>query len=138
MPAASTSPRLAAKLGIAPGATVVLLGAPRDWEGRQGLPDGVRVVERVAGRPDVVVCFVRSAAELGRRLPVVLRRFGVADTPSVAVWLAWPRRAAGHTSDLTDNLVRQSVLPSGLVDVKVAALGEDWSGLKFVWRRHLR
>jgi hypothetical protein len=50
----------------------------------------------------------------------------------------WPRRAAGHDSDITDNLLREVVLPTGLVDVKVAAVGEDWSGLRFVWRREVR
>jgi hypothetical protein len=54
------------------------------------------------------------------------------------LWVAWPRRAGGHTSDITDNIVRQIVLPLGLVDVKVAALDQDWSGLKFVWRKELR
>jgi hypothetical protein len=55
--------------------------------------------------------------------------------PEDALWLAWPRRAAGHESDLGDNVVRTAVLQTGLVDVKVAAIGEDWSGLRFVWRR---
>lgn len=55
-----------------------------------------------------------------------------------ALWIAWPRRAAGRESDITDNIVRQSVLPLGLVDVKVVALGEEWSALKFVWRKELR
>ncbi len=55
-----------------------------------------------------------------------------------SVWIVWPRRAAGHDSDVTDNLLRDVVLPTGLVDVKVAAVGEDWSGLRFVWRREAR
>ena len=50
----------------------------------------------------------------------------------------WPRKAAGHVSDITENLLRELVLPTGLVDVKVAALDEDWSGLKFVWRKENR
>lgn len=54
------------------------------------------------------------------------------------MWIAWPRKAAGHVSDLTDNVVRNAVLPLGLVDVKVAALDEDWSALKMVWRKELR
>ena len=58
--------------------------------------------------------------------------------PDEALWLLWPRRAAGHDSDVTENLLREVVLPTGLVDVKVAAVGEDWSGLRFVWRRELR
>ena len=58
--------------------------------------------------------------------------------PAASLWLAWPRRAGGHHSDLTDQLLRDVLLPFGLVDVKVAALDHDWSGLKFVWRRQRR
>ena len=59
-------------------------------------------------------------------------------TPRGALWLAWPRRAGGHLGDITDNEVRRIVLPLGLVDTKVAALDDDWSGLKFVWRKERR
>jgi hypothetical protein len=58
--------------------------------------------------------------------------------PDGLLWLAWPRRAGGHTSDITDNVVREIVLPTGMVDTKVAALDQDWSALKFVWRKELR
>ena len=58
--------------------------------------------------------------------------------PTSALWIAWPRRAGGHRSDITDSLVRETLLPIGVVDVKVAALDEDWSGLKFVWRKDRR
>jgi hypothetical protein len=54
------------------------------------------------------------------------------------LWVAWPRRAGGHTSDITDNVVRGIVLPLGLVDTKVAALDQDWSALRVVWRRERR
>jgi len=83
---------------------------------------------------DVVVLFCRRAAEIEAAVAPVSAVLG----PEDALWVAWPRRAAGHDSDITDNLVRAVVLPSGLVDVKVAALGEDWSGLRFVWRRQER
>ena len=53
-------------------------------------------------------------------------------------WITWPRRAAGHQSDVTDQVTREVLLPLGLVDVKVAMLDEDWSGLRYVWRRELR
>ena len=59
---------------------------------------------------------------------------GNAITPNGMVWVAWPRKRAGHASDLSDTAVRATMLPFGLVDVKVAMLDEDWSGLKFVWR----
>ena len=58
--------------------------------------------------------------------------------PDGAIWLAWPRRAGGHDSDITDNVVRAHALPLGLVDVKVAAIDADWSALKLVWRKERR
>ena len=54
--------------------------------------------------------------------------------PAGALWVAWPRRAGGHSSDITDNVIREHALPIGLVDVKVAAIDDDWSGLRLVWR----
>ncbi len=57
--------------------------------------------------------------------------------PAGALWIAWPRKAAGHASEVTENLIRDIALPTGLVDVKVAAIDDDWSGLKLVWRREL-
>ena len=58
--------------------------------------------------------------------------------PAGALWVAWPRRAAGHRSDITDNAIREDALPIGLVDVKVAAIDDDWSGLRLVWRAEYR
>ena len=57
---------------------------------------------------------------------------------SSALWVAWPRKAGGHVSDVEENLLREVLLPTGVVDVKVAALDVDWSGLKFVWRKENR
>jgi len=82
----------------------------------------------------MVVAFLRQAADLDKALARVLSALG----PEDALWLAWPRKAAGPVSDLGDNLVRAPALETGLVDIKVAAIGEDWSGLRFVWRRELR
>ena len=125
---------LAAKLGIKSGHRVMLIGAPRDWTFHD-LPENVLVSRRQGGTPaNVVVAFVNSAASLHQRID------GLASTITTdgAMWIAWPRKAAGHVSDLTDNVVRNAVLPLGLVDVKVAALDEDWSALKMVWRKELR
>jgi hypothetical protein len=58
--------------------------------------------------------------------------------PGGALWVAWPRRAGGHDSDITDREIRALALPLGLVDVKVAALDQDWSGLRLVWRTEHR
>jgi hypothetical protein len=123
---------LARKLAIRPGDVVALLGAPAGWS-VDDLPDGARLRRGLRGGAEVVIAFLRRAAELETVLPKVVPTLG----PTDALWLAWPRRAAGHESDLGDDLVRRAGLAAGLVDVKVAALGEDWSGLRFVWRlRH--
>jgi hypothetical protein len=125
---------LAAKLGIKSGHRVMLIGVPRDWS-IEDLPEEVHLIRRRSSPPaNVVVAFVESAASLERRIDVLSTTM----TTDGALWIAWPRKAAGHISDLTDNVVRNAVLPLGLVDVKVAALDEDWSALKMVWRKELR
>lgn len=88
----------------------------------------------VDGGADVTIAFYRSLSDLAAEAPRL-----VADLADTAMlWIAWPRRAAGHVSDITDNALRDLLLPFGIVDVKVAALGEDWSGLKFVRRKENR
>jgi Protein of unknown function (DUF3052) len=123
---------LARKLGIKPGARLALDAAPAGWRVPE-LPDGVA---RAHGDEpaDVVVAFFREAAELHPRLPDLARRI----FPAGSLWAAWPRRAGGHRSDITENRIRDHALPLGIVDTKVAALDEDWSGLKLVWRRENR
>lgn len=134
VPADYSGTPLARKIGVKEGHRLVLVGAPDGWE-ISGLPGGVQVSRDDAGPgADVVVAFFRELDALSREVP---RLAGVI-VAGGALWVAWPRRAAGHTSDITDNLLREVALPLGLVDVKVAALGEDWSGLKLVWRKELR
>jgi hypothetical protein len=124
---------LARKLGIGPGDVVALLDPPPAWS-VDPLPDGARLRRGLRGRADTVIAFLRRAGDLEKALARVVPVLG----PEDALWLAWPRKAAGHVSDLGDNLVRAAALETGLVDVKVAAIGEDWSGLRFVWRREHR
>lgn len=119
---------LAKKLRIKEGHRVALVRAPDGWE-IPGLPGGVERVDAVADA-DVAVAFFRTADELRAETAGLV----AALPPAACLWIAWPRRAAGHRSDITDNLLRELFLPTGVVDVKVAALGEDWSGLAFVWR----
>ncbi len=121
------------KLGIKEGHLIALLDAPDGWT-IDGLPEAVRVRTRARGPLDLIVAFCRRRAALERRLPALMKAI---DTDG-SVWIAWPRKAAGHVSDISENDLRELILPTGLVDVKVAALDEDWSGLKFVWRRELR
>lgn len=127
---------LAHKLGLGPDRRLVLVDAPAGWS-VPDQPAGLSVVRRLPreGRDgDVVVAFCRSMRDLHRREADLTARLG----PTGALWVAWPRRAAGHNSDLTDQSIRAELLPLGLVDVKVAALGPDWSGLRFVWRKERR
>jgi hypothetical protein len=122
---------LAKKLGVKAGHRVRLLHAPDGWD-IPDIPD--RVVISTGGVPDVTVAFYRSHAELAAEANALTE--ALAD--HAMVWIAWPRRAAGHASDITENALRDLFLPLGIVDVKVAALGVDWSGLKFVRRRENR
>jgi hypothetical protein len=132
---------LARKLGMRDAAVLALLDAPASWSVPE-LPGGVEVRRvtsasrrRGAGlaEVDVALVFCRTAADVAavtslvESLPV-----------SSALWVAWPRKAGGHVSDVDENLLRTVLLPTGVVDVKVAALDTDWSGLKFVWRKENR
>ena len=118
----------ARKLGLKPGQRVALDAPPAGWDLVEP-PDGLLVAD-AGDDADVVIAFFRAEADIAARLPVVARRV----FPAGAVWAAWPRRAAGHVSDITDNIVRRHALDLGLVDVKVAAIDADWSGLRLVWR----
>jgi hypothetical protein len=132
-PGGSSGTPLAEKLQIRPGDVVALVAAPRGWT-VPDLPEGARIRRTQPSGAEVVIAFVRRASELDKVLGAVSGVLG----PDDAVWFLWPRRAAGHESDVTDTVVRKVVLGTGLVDVKVAAVGEDWSGLRFVWRKELR
>ena len=124
------------KLGIKEGQRVALLGAPAGFEdGTLGeLPDGVRVVRRAAGKADVIVSFQTSRAELERRLPALR---GLME-PAAGLWVAWPKRASGLPTDITEDVLREVALPTGLVDNKVCAIDASWSGLRLVIRREHR
>jgi hypothetical protein len=124
---------LVRKLGIKSAHAVALLGAPAGWR-IEDLPDGAPPSRRARGSYDVILVFFTRRAQLERRLPALLGAL----LPDGGLWIAWPRKAAGRESDIDGNVLREIVLPTGLVDVKVAALDEDWSGLKFVWRKELR
>jgi hypothetical protein len=121
-----TAPQ-ARKLGLRPGLTVALDEPPDGWS-LDDPPDGLRFA---GDSPDMVIAFFTQASDIPDRLPSLASLI----RPGGAVWAAWPRRAGGHLSDITDNIVRSHALAIGLVDVKVAAIDDDWSGLRLVWRR---
>ena len=125
MDAGSATPQ-ARKLGLKPGQRVALVGADPGWALAD--PPPLDLVDD--GPADVVIVFLRSASVVEQTLVDLGERI----RPSGAIWAAWPRRAAGHLSDVGDAVIREAVLPHGLVDVKVAAIDHDWSGLKIVWR----
>jgi len=123
------------KLGVKSGFAVAWVNAPDGFDALLGdLPDGVRVRSRLRGPLDLVVCFVTARRQLERRLPALR----AALTPAGMLWIAWPKRASGVATDMTEDVVRDVALPTGLVDTKVAAIDETWSGLRLVVRKGLR
>jgi hypothetical protein len=127
---------LAKKLGIKAGASVVLIEAPegyRSW--LAGLPDGVCFVGAAPkGGADVVHLFVVSIADLERRLPAARRAMKV----DGALWVSWRKKSAKTDTDVTEGAIRDRALATDLVDVKVCAVSDIWSGLKLVVRKALR
>ena len=122
----------AAKLGLRPGQRVHLHHPPVGWDFADP-PDGL-LDAGPAGPADLIIAFFSSRAAIAAELDGLARRI----YPAGALWVAWPRRAGGsiqsRRSDITDNVIRAEALPLGLVDVKVAAIDDDWSGLRLVWR----
>jgi hypothetical protein len=119
------------KLGIKAGQRIALLGAPDGFEGGTlALPDGVRVTRRAQGKADVIVSFHTRRAELEQRLATLRAMM----EPAAGLWIAWPKRAAGVPTDMTEDVVREIALPTGLVDNKVCAIDATWSGLRLVIR----
>jgi hypothetical protein len=123
------------KLGIKEGAAVAFVNAPGDFAETLGeSPGGVTVRDRLRGPLDVIVFFTVRRADLERRI----ERLKAALDPAGRLWIAWPKRAAKVETDMTEDVVRDTALPLGLVDNKVAAIDQTWSGLQLVIRRELR
>ncbi len=117
------------KLGIKPGARLQLVSEPKDFvELLGGLPDGSRIASR--GSLDFAMLFVKAKSDLQKRFARLRDRL----EPNGMLWVAWPKKASGVATDLTEGVVRTFGLESGLVDVKVCAVDDTWSGLKFVRR----
>jgi hypothetical protein len=122
------------KLGFKPGMAAAFLDAPEGLERLLGELEGVSVKQSLRGGADIVLCFVTRHSDLQRRAA----RLREAIAPDGMVWVCWPKRSSKVPTDMTEDVVRDVLLPTGLVDVKVAAVDETWSGLKLVVRRELR
>ena len=117
------------KLGIKPGFRIFAVGLPAAYCDVVGkLPAEVTVVARLKAPLDMVHVFAIEAAGLAARL----RSYRAAIEPDGMIWVSWPKKASGVATDLTDVVVRDTALPLGLVDIKVCAIDDIWSGLKFV------
>jgi len=116
------------KLGIGEGSSVALIGAPPSV--LDDLPTGVRLKRQARGKAEVVVAFFVERAEFERRIePLSTMIF-----PDGGLWVAWPKRASGLDTTMNEHVVREVALPLGLVDNKVCAIDDTWSGLRIVWR----
>ncbi|HJT97878.1 MAG TPA: DUF3052 domain-containing protein [Rhodanobacteraceae bacterium] len=122
------------KLGLRAESRLLLRNAPSDYAAMVGL-DAASVNEAGPRAPfDVAHVFATSAATLAREIESLSRRLGAAGV----LWVSWPKKASKVMTDITEDTVRDIALPLGLVDVKVCAVDEVWSGLKLVWRRDRR
>jgi hypothetical protein len=127
---------LAQKLGMKTGHRVGLLGAPDGFDRvlAESMPLDVTVRTRANGPLDVIVSFHTRRAELDRRVPSLLRTLDA----DGGLWIAWPKKSSGVSTDIIEDTVREVFLPLGLVDNKVCAIDDVWSGLRVVWRKERR
>ena len=134
MSAGYSATPLPRKLGIGEGGTYALVDPPDGAAALlDPLPDGARRIAQ-PGTAEVVIVFATTRETLARHV----EELAAAIFPDRTLWVAWPKRASKVPTDITEDVVREVALPLGLVDVKVAAIDETWSGLKLVWRREHR
>src|SRR6185312_12419983 len=117
------------------GSRLAAVAAPVGFAGRLApRPGGVALRDRLRGPLDVMVFFTKRRADLIRRLPALRKALD----PAGGLWIAWHKRSSGVATDMTEDVVREVALPTGLVDTKVAAIDATWSGLRLVIRKELR
>lgn len=134
-PAGYSGTPLPKKLGIKEGHVVAALDAPTHLTDLLGpLPDAVVLRDSARGKPDVSLVFCATRQALDRRRA----QLWTLAFPDRSVWVCWPKKSSPQFVDLTEDQVREVVLPDGLVDVKVCAVDADWSGLKVMVRKELR
>ena len=123
---------LAKKLGLKPGGTVCTFDAPKNY--RQLVRERITLVTRLDESADTIHLFATRRAKLG----VTLQRCVARMRQDAALWVSWPKRSSKVDTDITEDTIRSLALPMGLVDIKVCAVDETWSGLKLVVRRENR
>ena len=122
---------LTKKLGIKEGSRIAIVNAPKDFESElTDLPDNVQFIKRLSKSLHIILLFVLTERSLAREFAKLAGRI----TANGMLWIAWPKKSSGIATDLSEQRVRQIGLNAGLVDVKVCAINEIWSGLKFVYR----
>lgn len=126
-----SSTPLAKKLGIKEGSRIGLVNAPKDFHSALGeLPQGATFVKRMTNSLDIILFFVWKERELARDFSRLAKNL----VPNGMIWIAWPKKSSGVATDLSFERVQKIGLDAGLVDVKICAVDETWSGLKFVYR----
>ena len=123
---------LVKKLGIKPGFRLVVRSAPADyWDLLGQLPDDVTVVQRASSKPlDFVHVFAKRRSDLDK----AVKKYKGLIAPTGMIWVSWPKKSSGVATEIDESVVRRTGLGAGLVDVKICAVDETWSGLKFVIR----
>jgi hypothetical protein len=125
---------LSAKLGIAEGSVVTTIGAPADYDAMVAPPERVRVSSRLSADAPFIHIFSKSRADLGR----ALARARKAMATDGVIWVSWPKKVSGVKTDITEDTIRELAFPLDLVDIKVCAVSDVWSGLKLMIRKELR
>ena len=123
------------KLGIKPGLMVVTINAPANYRRLLGqIPDSVTFSERLKSGSSFVHLFTSRRSEMQKKMSIL--RDKISDNG--AIWVSWPKKSSGISTDVTEDVIREIALPLGFVDIKVCAVDETWSGLKFMIRRENR
>ena len=123
------------KLGLKDGGTLVLIDAPSGIENElKPIPAGATLSTKLNNETELVMLFCKDTASLKKSLPTVSKKLAA----DGSLWISWPKKTSKRFVDLTEDGIRTIVLPTGLVDVKVCAVNNDWSGLKLMVRKELR
>lgn len=130
-PAGYSGTPLVKKLGYKPGMRVRLINEPPHYFTLLGpLPDDIKYIKTARSECDFIHLFAKNNASLDRALPAAVKQLA----SDGMLWISWPKKTSSITTDLVEGIIRETGLAAGLVDVKICAVDDDWSGLKFVFR----